>query len=94
MIGLLHGLTEKFQCLLQRKAFLHWYTGEGMDDMDMTEAYTNILDLISEYQHYSDITVAEVEAEHRELREARHRERRHYSFDESAWEQSLHSPHK
>merc|ERR1712140_158223 len=26
----------------RRKAFLHWYTGEGMDEMEFTEAESNI----------------------------------------------------
>ncbi len=42
-----------------RKAFLHWYTGEGMDEMDFTEAESNMNDLISEYQQYQDATVEE-----------------------------------
>merc|ERR1711935_158220 len=25
--------------MFRRKAFLHWYTGEGMDEMEFTEAY-------------------------------------------------------
>jgi len=38
--------------MFRRKAFLHWYTSEGMDEMEFTEAATNISDLISEYQQY------------------------------------------
>ena len=34
------------------KAFLHWYTNEGMDEMEFTEAESNLNDLISEYQQY------------------------------------------
>ncbi|KAI8431679.1 hypothetical protein MSG28_016157, partial [Choristoneura fumiferana] len=33
-------------------AFLHWYTGEGMDEMEFTEAESNMNDLVSEYQQY------------------------------------------
>jgi hypothetical protein len=40
----------------RRKAFLHWYTGEGMDEMEFTEAESNMNDLISEYQQYQDAT--------------------------------------
>ena len=36
----------------RRKAFLHWYTGEGMDEMEFTEAESNMNDLVSEYQQY------------------------------------------
>ena len=38
-----------FFCL---QAFLHWYTGEGMDEMEFTEAESNMNDLVSEYQQY------------------------------------------
>merc|ERR1712134_83259 len=33
-------------------AFLDWYTGEGMDEMEFTEAESNMNDLVSEYQQY------------------------------------------
>ncbi|KAI8846628.1 Tubulin/FtsZ, GTPase domain-containing protein [Chytridium lagenaria] len=42
-----------------RKAFLHWYTGEGMDEMEFTEAESNMNDLVSEYQQYQDATAEE-----------------------------------
>lgn len=38
--------------MFRRKAFLHWYTGEGMDEMEFTESESNMNDLISEYQQY------------------------------------------
>ena len=43
----------------RRKAFLHWYTGEGMDEMEFTEAESNMNDLVSEYQQYQDATAEE-----------------------------------
>uniref|UniRef100_A0A669C7W7 Tubulin, beta 2b n=1 Tax=Oreochromis niloticus TaxID=8128 RepID=A0A669C7W7_ORENI len=43
----------------KRKAFLHWYTGEGMDEMEFTEAESNMNDLVSEYQQYQDATAEE-----------------------------------
>ncbi len=46
------GLTDQFAAMLKRKAFLHWYTGEGMDEMEFTEAESNLNDLIAEYQQY------------------------------------------
>ena len=45
--------------MFRRKAFLHWYTGEGMDEMEFTEAESNMNDLVSEYQQYQDATVDE-----------------------------------
>lgn len=32
--------------MFKRKAFLHWYTGEGMDEMEFTEAESNCQDLM------------------------------------------------
>jgi tubulin beta len=50
-------VSEQFTLMFRRKAFLHWYTGEGMDEMEFTEAESNMNDLISEYQQYQDATV-------------------------------------
>ncbi|XP_029357102.1 tubulin beta-1 chain isoform X7 [Echeneis naucrates] len=47
---------EQFSLMFRRKAFLHWYTGEGMDEMEFTEAESNLNDLVSEYQQYQDAT--------------------------------------
>ena len=30
-------ISEQFSAMFKRKAFLHWYTGEGMDEMEFTE---------------------------------------------------------
>ena len=45
-------ISEQFTAMFRRKAFLHWYTGEGMDEMEFTEAESNMNDLVSEYQQY------------------------------------------
>ena len=50
---------EQFTSMFRRKAFLHWYTGEGMDEMEFTEAESNMNDLVSEYQQYQDAAVDE-----------------------------------
>jgi len=52
-------VAEQFTLMFRRKAFLHWYTGEGMDEMEFTEAESNLNDLVSEYQQYQDATVDE-----------------------------------
>ena len=54
-------VAEQFTAMFRRKAFLHWYTGEGMDEMEFTEAESNMNDLVSEYQQYQDATVDEEE---------------------------------
>jgi tubulin beta len=54
---LFRRVNEQFTVMFRRKAFLHWYTGEGMDEMEFTEAESNTHDLISEYQQYQDASV-------------------------------------
>ena len=60
-------ISEQFSAMFRRKAFLHWYTGEGMDEMEFTEAESNMNDLISEYQQYQDATIDEDYAEDDEV---------------------------
>jgi tubulin beta len=50
-------IGEQFQTMFKRKAFVHWYTGEGMDEMEFTEAESNILDLVGELQQYEEAGV-------------------------------------
>jgi len=52
-------ISEQFTLVFRRKAFLHFYTGEGMDEMEFTEAESNMNDLVSEYQQYQDATAEE-----------------------------------
>merc|ERR1712147_204190 len=50
------SVGEQFTAMFRRKAFLHWYTTEGMDEMEFTEAESNMNDLVSEYQQYQEAT--------------------------------------
>merc|ERR1711971_370615 len=50
-------LATQFGALFKRKAFLHWYKGEGMDEMEFQEADKNVRDLITEYQDKQDAVV-------------------------------------
>ncbi|XP_011804108.1 PREDICTED: LOW QUALITY PROTEIN: tubulin beta chain-like [Colobus angolensis palliatus] len=52
-------ISEQFAAMFWRKAFLHWYMGEGMDEMEFTEAESNVNDLVSEYQQYQADTAEE-----------------------------------
>uniref|UniRef100_A0A8C5WC96 Tubulin beta chain n=1 Tax=Leptobrachium leishanense TaxID=445787 RepID=A0A8C5WC96_9ANUR len=56
-------ISEQFTAMFRRKAFLHWYTEEGMDEMEFTEAESNMNDLVSEYQQYRDATAEEGDQE-------------------------------
>jgi tubulin beta len=55
-------VSDQFTLMFRRKAFLHWYTGEGMDEMEFTEAESNMNDLVSEYQQYQEATAEDEEA--------------------------------
>ncbi|KAL1789725.1 tubulin beta-6 chain [Sigmodon hispidus] len=50
-------ISEQFSAMFLRKAFLHCFTGESMDEMEFTEAKSNRKNLVSEYQQYQDATV-------------------------------------
>jgi len=56
-------VKEQFTAMFRRKAFLHWYTGEGMDEMEFTEAESNMCDLVKEYQQYQEIQDEEEDEE-------------------------------
>ncbi|XP_042556978.1 tubulin beta chain-like [Dipodomys spectabilis] len=51
--------SEQFSAMLQHKIFLHWYTGEGIDETEFTEAESNINDPVSKYQQCKDATADE-----------------------------------
>jgi len=57
--GIFQRLATQFGAMYRRKAFLHWYKGEGMDEMEFQEADKNVRDLITEYQDKQDATYAE-----------------------------------
>jgi len=57
--GIFQRLATQFGAMYKRKAFLHWYKGEGMDEMEFQEADKNVRDLITEYQDKQDATLDE-----------------------------------
>jgi len=59
-------IGQQFSAMFRRKAFLHWYTGEGMDEMEFTEAESNMNDLVSEYQQYQEATIDDAQNEEEE----------------------------
>jgi len=61
--GIFQRLATQFGAMYRRKAFLHWYKGEGMDEMEFQEADKNVRDLITEYQDKQDATYEEEEDE-------------------------------
>merc|ERR1712025_1543303 len=55
--GVFQRISAQFAKMYKRKAFLHWYKGEGMDEMEFQEADKNVRDLITEYQDKQDAVV-------------------------------------
>jgi len=64
--GIFQRLATQFGAMYRRKAFLHWYKGEGMDEMEFQEADKNVRDLITEYQDKEDATYEEEDDEDEE----------------------------
>jgi tubulin beta len=60
--GIFQRIATQFAKMYKRKAFLHWYKGEGMDEMEFQEADKNLRDLITEYQDKQD-AVANVDGD-------------------------------
>ncbi|KAF8312884.1 Tubulin/FtsZ, partial [Cantharellus anzutake] len=50
----IHCNVQSFTRPHRRKAFLHWCAQEGMDEMEFTEAESNLQYLVAEYQQYHD----------------------------------------
>ena len=46
MFGSIANSAAQFSAMYKRRAFLHWYTGEGLDELEMSEAEGNALDLM------------------------------------------------
>jgi len=49
-------ISNQFSMMFKRKAYVHWYTSEGMDEMEFTESESNLHDLICEYQQFQNCT--------------------------------------
>ncbi|XP_065350945.1 tubulin beta chain-like [Cloeon dipterum] len=48
-------LLQQFEAMFAKKAYLHWFTGEGMDVQEFVEAAKNVQDLVSEYQQRGEM---------------------------------------
>lgn len=63
LIAFSNAVTVSGICMILRSLS----TGEGMDEMEFTEAESNMNDLVSEYQQYQDAAVEEEEYEQEDL---------------------------
>ena len=58
---LFRRVGDQFSVMFKKRAFLHWYTNEGMEEIEFSEAESNMNDLVSEYQQYQEATVEDNE---------------------------------
>jgi tubulin beta len=66
IVEIFKRVGEQFTAMYRRKAWLHWYTAEGMDEMEFTEAESNMNDLVSEYQQYQDASADDSDPDEQE----------------------------
>ena len=50
-------ISKQFHKMFKKKAFLHWYIGVGMDELEIKEANKNVKDLIQELQDKNDTII-------------------------------------
>jgi len=75
-------VATQFALMFRRKAFIHWYIGEGMDDMEFTEAESNVNDLVAEYQQYEEAGM-EDEMGEEEYEDEEYEEEEYYEEEEA-----------
>jgi len=56
--GPLNRVRSQFADMYRRRAFVHWYTGEGMEEQEFAQAESTVNDLCDEYQQYQEATVS------------------------------------
>lgn len=56
-------VQSQFTLMFKRKAFLHWYTQEGIEDQKFMDCESAMIDLVKEYNNYENTKDAEGEGE-------------------------------
>ena len=57
MMDLFKRVNGQFLQMMRKRAFLHLFTNEGVEEGEFNEAESNLVDLIAEYQQYFDTPV-------------------------------------
>lgn len=47
-------IVDGFSAMYQKRAYIHWYTGEGMEECEFEEAEAGVLSLIDEYNECNE----------------------------------------
>jgi tubulin alpha len=50
-------LNQKFDLMYNKRAFIHWYVGEGMEEGEFTEARENMAALEKDFEEIAGDTV-------------------------------------
>merc|ERR1712113_406968 len=53
---LFRRITSEFDRMYRRNAFVQWYINEGMDRMELSNAFANVEDVIADYNQYQNAT--------------------------------------
>merc|ERR1712039_354355 len=61
---LFRRITSQFDRMFRRGAFLQWYINEGMDAMELSNAFVNVEDVIGDYNQYQHATGHQVVIDH------------------------------
>jgi tubulin beta len=56
-------LVSSFRSMYEKRAYIHWYTGEGMDENEFEEAEAGVLGLIDEYNECNEQECSDFESD-------------------------------